>query len=167
MRFLLPIAFAAICGPTITAAEDFLAPVGDVILTVGGDIAQTNVGETLQFDYAMLEALDDTQIETSTIWTDGVSVFQGVSLHLLADVLGTTTGSLQATAINDYSVQIPVTDAIEGGPILAYLMDGERMSIRDKGPLWIIYPYDSASEYRSEVIYSRSIWQLDRIAVVK
>jgi hypothetical protein len=167
LRLSLAIAFAALSWPTLSVAQDFSAPTGNVMLTVSGDIAQTNVGDTLQFDYAMLTDLDDTQIETSTIWTDGVRVFQGVSLHLLAEVLGTSSGSLRATAINDYSVQIPVTDAIEGGPILAYLMDGEKMSVREKGPLWIIYPYDSASEYRSEVIYSRSIWQLDRIDVVK
>lgn len=167
MRLSFALTIAAVCWPAFAVAENFVAPAGDVILTVSGDIAQTNVGDTLQFDYDMLHALDNTKIETSTIWTDGVREFQGVALHLLADVLGTTSGSLRATAINDYSVQIPVTDATRGGPILAYAMDGKPMSVRDKGPLWIIYPYDTASEFRSEVIYSRSIWQLDRIDVVK
>jgi hypothetical protein len=37
------------------------------------------------------------------------------------------------------------------------------MSLRDKGPLWIIYPYDSKSDFRTEVVYSRSIWQRDRL----
>jgi hypothetical protein len=45
-------------------------------------------------------------------------------------------------------------------------MDGKTMSVRDKGPLWIIYPYDSSADYRTEVVYSRSIWQLDRIEAV-
>ena len=75
--------------------------------------------------------------------------------------------TLRATAINDYTVEIPVSDAVEGGPIIAYSVDGKPMSVRDKGPLWVIYPYDSGAQYRSEVIYSRSIWQLDRIEVVK
>ncbi|RYH00523.1 oxidoreductase, partial [Salipiger sp. IMCC34102] len=74
-------------------------------------------------------------------------------------------GTLLATAINDYTVEIPVSDAVEGGPIIAYQMDGAEMQVRDKGPLWIVYPYDDTPEYRSEVIYSRSIWQLDRIEV--
>ena len=39
--------------------------------------------------------------------------------------------------------------------------------MRDKGPLWIIYPYDQNTDYQTEVIYSRSIWQLDRIEVLK
>ena len=79
--------------------------------------------------------------------------------------MGVTDGTLLATAINDYTVEIPVSDAVPGGPIVAYLMDGQEMPVRDKGPLWIVYPYDSSAAYRSEVVYSRSIWQLDRIEV--
>ncbi len=39
------------------------------------------------------------------------------------------------------------------------------MSVREKGPLWIVYPYSSSPEFQNEVIYSRSIWQLNRITV--
>jgi hypothetical protein len=46
-------------------------------------------------------------------------------------------------------------------------MNGAEMSIRDKGPLWIVYPYDASDDFRSEVVYSRSIWQLDRIEVIR
>ena len=156
-----------IAGATFASADEYAAPQGEVILTVSGDIAQTNVNDTLQFDYEMLGALDDTIIETSTIWTDGVRRFQGVSLNVLIDLLDVKDGSLRATAINDYAVQIPVSDATPDGPILAYLVDDQKMSVREKGPLWVIYPYDRGPEFRSEVIFSRSIWQLDRIEVVK
>ena len=46
------------------------------------------------------------------------------------------------------------------------LRNGGRMSVRDKGPLWIVYPFDSSEEYQAELIYSRSIWQLVRIEVL-
>ena len=87
------------------------------------------------------------------------------ALEALLGAVGAEGTMLNATAINDYSVEIPVSDAVAGGPIVAYRMDGEPMSVRDKGPLWVVYPYDDVREYRSEVIYSRSIWQLDRIDV--
>ncbi len=144
-------------------AGELAAPEGDIILTVSGDIETTNAGDTAVFDLEMLKALDDTTVETSTIWTEGTQVFQGVSLDVLTDRLGISEGMLRATAINDYSVEIPVSDATEGGAVIAYMLNGETMSVRDKGPLWVIYPYDSDPDYRSEVIYSRSIWQLDRI----
>lgn len=152
-----------VLGALPVLAQDLAAPQGDVILTVSGQIDTTNAGDTAQFDLDMLEDLDATTFETSTIWSEGTHTFQGVSLKVLADRLGIDGATLRATAINDYSVDIPLTDAVEGGPIVAYKMDDATMSVRDKGPLWIVYPYDSDTAYRSEVIYSRSIWQLDRI----
>lgn len=146
-------------------AAGLKAPTGDVILTVSGAIHATNVGDTAQFDLASLVALDRTEVVTSTIWTKGTRTFEGVSLARLMEVLGVEEGTLLATAINDYTVQVPVSDAVEGGPIIAYHLDGEPMSLRDKGPLWIIYPFDTNPDYSSEVIYSRSIWQLNRIEV--
>jgi len=115
------------------------------------------------FDFAALEAFDAVTIETETIWTEGTQTFTGVSLAQFVTDLELTNGVLLASAINDYTVEIPVTDAVDGGPIIAYLNNGEPMSVRDKGPLWIVYPYDSDPKYQAETIYSRSIWQLNRI----
>lgn len=148
---------------TPLSADDIAIP----LLTVTGDINVTEGGDTLLLDRAALEALPATTFETSTIWTEGVHSFTGVSLADLAAELGVENGQFLATAINDYTVEIPVGDAVEGGPIIAYLMDDEEMSVRDKGPLWVIYPYDSDADFRSEVIYSRSIWQLDRLEIVQ
>jgi hypothetical protein len=51
--------------------------------------------------------------------------------------------------------------------MLALERDGAPMSVRDKGPIWVIYPYDSGSEWRSEQVFSRSIWHLNRIEVMQ
>lgn len=147
-------------------AEELAAPTGDVILTVTG-AEVTNIDGAAALDLAMLEAMGSTTIETSTIWTEGPQTFEGVSLELLIDRLGIEADRLSAVAINDYAVEIPTSDAVEGGPIIAYKMNGKVMSVRDKGPLWVIYPYDSDPAYQTEVIYSRSIWQLDRLDAVQ
>lgn len=155
-------------GPTASAqASDIAAPSGAAILTISGDIATTNVDDTLVFDAETLAGLGTVAIETSTIWTEGVNTFEGVPLKTLVDLVGAEDGQLRASAINDYTVEVPVADAVEDGPIVAYMVNGERMSVRDKGPLWIIYPYDQNAAYQTELIYSRSIWQLDRIEVVR
>ena len=147
-------------------AEDLASPTGDVILTISGNVAMTNGGAITQLDLEMLEALEATKIETSTIWTTGLQVFEGVSLAVLVKEFGVSGGTVRATAINDYTIEIPLTDAVAGGPIVAYRLNAEAMLVRNKGPLWIIYPYDAEVDYRSEVIYSRSIWQLDHIEAV-
>lgn len=167
--FRIPLlAFALAAGLALPAlAADLDQPTGNVILTVSGPLTTINVDGTAQFDLKMLEALDSTTFETTTIWTEGEHSFTGVSLDLLVDRLGLEGETLRATAINDYAIDIPLSDAVEGGPIVAYRMDGDTMSVRDKGPLWIVYPYDANPDYRTEVVYSRSIWQLDRIEVVE
>ncbi len=164
-QIFLAFGIVALSG-SITAA-DVAAPSGPVILTISGEISTTNAEDALKFDRASLMALEPATIKTSTIWTEGVHEFQGVSLKTLVDLIGVTEGTILATAINDYSVEIPVTDAVEGGALVAYQMDGKEMSVREKGPLWVVYPYDSDADFRSEVIYSRSIWQLDRLKIVQ
>lgn len=146
-------------------AEPLAPPVEEVVLTVSGNLGQTNTPEGAALDLAMLEAMSPVVIETSTIWTEGKQVFRGVPLATLLARLEAMGTVIRATALNDYTVEIPVSDAVEGGPILAFEQNGSRLSVRDKGPLWVVYPYDSASEYQSEVIYARSIWQVARMDV--
>lgn len=138
---------------------------GPVVLTVTGAITQTNAEGAAKLDLALLGAMGSVVVETTTIWTDGVQTFEGVELATLLAALGAEGTVLRAIAHNDYAVDIPVSDAVAGGPVVAYLRNGAAMSMRDKGPLWVIYPFDSSPEYQSELIYSRSIWQLDRIEV--
>ncbi|MGB7240704.1 MAG: oxidoreductase [Sulfitobacter sp.] len=141
-------------------------PAGEIVLTVSGDIKVTNTDGAVAFDMAMLEELGATTFETTTIWTEGVQTFVGVELQDLVKALGVDSGTLRASAVNDYAVEIPVSDAVESGPIIAFRRNGAEMSLREKGPLWIVYPFDNRPEYQSELIYSRSIWQLDRIEVL-
>jgi hypothetical protein len=131
----------------------------EVVLTVSG------LSEEKSFTIRELEEIGTEVVETTTIWTDGVQTFEGVPLHLLLGHLDVTSGELVASAINDYAISLPVEDALEPGPIIAFLRNGEQMAVRDKGPLWIIYPYDSAEEFQTEVVHARSIWQLNRIEI--
>lgn len=138
----------------------------DTILTVTGDVAAASEGTQWKFEENDLHALPLVQFETDTIWTEGTQRFEGVSLYTLLTHVGASNGTLLATAANDYTVSIPTSDAVENGPIIAYLRNGEKMSLRDKGPLWIVYPFAGNDSYKTEEYYSRSIWQLDRIEVV-
>lgn len=148
-----------------TYADDLSTPSGDVILTISGEITADNGNGAAAFDLEMLQALEATEITTDTNWTEGVHRFTGVRLDTLLEHVGASGMTISAVAINDYSVDIPTSDAQEDGPIVAYAMDGQPMSRRDKGPLWVIYPYASSNKFRTEVVYSRSIWQLDRMEI--
>lgn len=161
----------ACIAPTVWSGSQALAdglgdPAGEIVLTVSGDIKVTYTDGSVAFDMAMLEELGTTTFETTTIWTEGLQTFVGVELQSLLKALGVDSGTLRASVANDYAVEIPVSDAVESGPIIAFCRNGTKMSLREKGPLWIVYPFDNNTEYQSELIYSRSIWQLDRIEVL-
>jgi len=160
--------FATIRNAIAVTAVSLAIPAfaGDTILTVSGAVAPPANEEVWTFDMAELMALPAQNFETETIWTEGVQEFEGVSLLALLEHVGSTGSAIRAVALNDYAVSIPVADAVEGGPMVAYVRNGDEMSVRDKGPLWIIYPFDDNETYKSEEYYSRSIWQLDRIEIV-
>lgn len=166
-RFAAAAALASALFALPAGAETLPEPTGPVILTISGVIENTNGDGTAAFDLDMLRALGESEIVTETIWTPATHSFTGVRLKTLLDHVGAEGESITAMAINDYGVTIPVEDATETGPIVAYAMDGAQMSRRDKGPLWVIYPFSSSSDYRTEVIYSRSIWQLDRMTITE
>ncbi|NIY70852.1 molybdopterin-dependent oxidoreductase [Marivivens donghaensis] len=148
-------------------ADELARPEGDIILTVSGNIAHTNGDGIAEFDMEMLEEIGATSFDTATIWTDGVQTFTGVEMRTLLDYLGAEGSTVRATAINDYAVDIPNDEIEEGAELVAYARNGEPMSVRDKGPLWVVYPFDSSPELQTEVKYSRSIWQMDRIEVLE
>ncbi|SOC10410.1 molybdopterin-dependent oxidoreductase [Rhodobacter maris] len=154
------------------------APKGKILLTVTGALGTGNAPaladpvdksgatQVVQFDDAMLGALPRAEFATSTIWTSGESRFSGVPLREVLARLGVHAGQIRVIALNDYAVEIPLAELADEAPLLADRRNGQPMSIREKGPLWIVYPYDADPSYRNEVIYARSVWQVDRIEVL-
>lgn len=153
----------AFCVMVASACAATQSQAADPLLTVTPAAGQA---EVIALTREQLEVMPATTFRTTTTWTDGVRTFTGVALKDLLHALSLEGDVLRATALNDYSVDIPTSDAVQGGPIVAYLIDHQPFSVRDKGPLWIVYPYDSSADYQTEVIYSRSIWQLDRIEMI-
>lgn len=154
------VALCLICG------SGSVAVAGPVILTVTGLDAARYPDGMKQFDIEGLRALGQVEISTTSIWTDGKIRFTGVPMKTLTDSLGIDQDELRLHALNAYQVTFPLAEATDHAPVLAYAMDGKPMSVRDKGPIWLIYPYDEAAEYRTDTIFARSIWQLDRIEVL-
>lgn len=146
-------------GTSPAAALD--PPSGKVVLTLTGKVASGNGPDgTAIFDMALLERLPRRSFTTRTPWYAKPRRFTGVLLRDLLGAVGSAPARLNATALNDYRVEIPLEDVARGHAMLAYQLDEQPMSVRDKGPLVIIYPFDDKPELRSAVHYSRAIWQL-------
>ena len=125
----------------------------------------TNKDNTAQFDRPMLESLGMVTVETTTPWHEGKVKFEGVPVDKLMKQVGATGDRVVVTALNDYTTEIPMEDFAKYKVILAIKRNGEYMPVRDKGPLFIIYPYDSDPELKSQTYYARSAWQVAKIDV--
>ena len=156
---------AALWTATASLAADLPQPSGEVILTVKGNIAHSNAEGEARFDRAMLEALGTTQIKTRTPWHDGTVTFEGVPFKTLIEYVGGEGESVNAIALNDYGTTIPMTDIQETGVILATKLNGRDMEVRDKGPVFVIYPYDSDPALQTQTFYARSAWQVAELSV--
>lgn len=141
-------------------------PSGPVILTVTGNIANTNVESETQFDRAMLNALPQHEFETRTPWTEGINHYRGPLMRDLLAYLDTQSDAVHVAALNGYEAEIPATDFEKYDVILALAKDGEAIPIREYGPLWVLYPFDQDEALLSEKIRFRAVWQVMHINVL-
>jgi hypothetical protein len=91
--------------------------------------------------------------------------YEGVLARDLMKQVGATGSKLLATALNDYLAEIPLSDLTDYNVILAIKANGEYLPVRDKGPIFVVYPLDSDPGLLNNTIYSRCIWQLTRLTV--
>jgi hypothetical protein len=156
---------AAGLAAAVFGAAALEAPTGPVVLTLSGRVRSPNHGAEADFDMAMLERLPQTSFETKTPWYAQARKFTGPLLRDVLAAAGAEGTMLRARALNDYWVDLPFDDAQRHDPILARLLDDKPMRVRDKGPLFLIYPFDASPALRNTVYYSRSAWQLRAIEV--
>jgi hypothetical protein len=147
-------------GPAYTQQPANAAQGAMVILTAEGKLKD---GKRVELTLADLERLPRTAIRTTTPWHDGEQRFEGVLLADIVSHLGATGESMQVVALNKYRTMIPVSDFLKHRPILAFKRNGSTMGVKEKGPLFVIYPYDADPALRNELYFGRSAWQVRSI----
>ena len=155
---------AALAGPA--AAAGLAAPQGKALLEVAGAIERKNVGDTAVFDLAMLSGLGTEQLRTVTAWTEGEQLFEGVPLKRVLDAVGAHGDRLRAVALNDYASTLALDDPAAAHAFLAFKRNGSPMRVRDKGPLWIVFPWSDHPELVTDKIRTWSVWQLKSLEVM-
>jgi hypothetical protein len=162
----LPIfAFVAFLAALTGQAAALETPKGQVILTVSGAISQTNGPNVASFDRGMLDNLPKRLTRIETPWTKGMVAFEGPLGAALLDAVGAKGTTLKVVALNDYAAEIPVEDFRKWPVILATTKDGAEMPVRDKGPIFVIYPFDQDPGLYNERYFNRSVWQVKSIEV--
>jgi hypothetical protein len=163
--FLIGLVLALGAARAPLQAGDLPKPAGPVILTVGGAISHTNAPGRAEFDRAMLEDLGLVRLRTWTPWTEGEPEFEGVPAQRLMEAVGATGSEVRAVALNDFESTIPLADFERYPVLLAITMDGQQLRVRDKGPIWIVYPWSDHPELDDMPTRRKSVWQLRSLRV--
>lgn len=140
-------------------------PAGKVILKITGQVANRNSPDGAEFDLDMLEALGVTEMVTHTPWTKGERRFSGVPMKRLLEAVGASGETVKAVALNDYSIELPSSDFAAFDTLVATRLDGKPLRVRDKGPLWVVYPWSAYPEIDNVQYHGRSIWQVKQFEV--
>jgi len=126
-----------------------------------------NGNKVIALSRSDLEQLPQNSFTTTTIWTEGKIAFSGPSLKDVLATVGLDGQSVEAVAINDYKALIPAKLIGDRFPIVATRRNGEAFGRREKGPLWIVFPFDRSEEFQRELVFSSSVWQVIELHAVK
>jgi len=164
IKFIL-IFFLGFLSTPLYAENTLQEPKGNVVFSVVGNITNTNIDSQALFDLPMLLSLEQHVIVTDTPWIEGANKFEGPLLRDIIDFVGGQGSSVIATALNGYKVTIPYQDMIDYPVILALKQDDNFLSIRKRGPGWVIYPWSDNRSLQNNQYYTRSIWQLKKLEI--
>src|SRR5690242_16532957 len=95
-------------GPASAIALE--QPKGTPILEVTGNIQATNREGAAVFDRAMLEAMEQQTVETTTPWDNARVRYEGVPMAKLLSELKADGTQVRVLALNDYATVIPTED---------------------------------------------------------
>ncbi|GHA29519.1 molybdopterin-binding protein [Oceanisphaera arctica] len=140
-----------------------------VVLTLYGDIQlDDRQYDRLDFTLSELQALPQADITTAHPWVTQAHHYHGVDLNrLMARLFGhRRVVSLYLEALNGFSVAVDWPQISPFSPIIAWQEDERLMSRRNKGPLWLMLPYDRVPKVQQADFLHFMAWQLRVIRVL-
>lgn len=134
----------------------------NTLLTVENEIS----GYSQELSEVELLEFEQIIVETENEFVDGLAEFTGPRARDVLALLGEDGfDTVILVAANDYSVEVPLSDFDDYEVIFAMTQNGEKLSTRDKGPIWVIYPMSDHKELQDRVYNDRLIWQLVKVVV--
>jgi hypothetical protein len=157
--------YSTVSEGTLQAGEAVPAPSNEVVLTLSGQLNNTNLEETLAFDMQTLESIGLIEYTVPDPWLSEDVTYTGLLLTDLLAVADVEEGTqeLFVVALDDYATTIPFSDIEEWPVILATRSNNDYMDVANSGPTRIIFPYD---KYPNQVqARNMSAWNIKSIEI--
>ncbi|OKH19943.1 molybdopterin-dependent oxidoreductase [[Limnothrix rosea] IAM M-220] len=151
----------------LTLEKPLPIPKEEPILTVTGKIQAVNQGDQLQFDRPTIEKLQLIQYEIFDLFERKNVTFEGVLLNDLMDLwqIKPDATSLEITALNDYTITVPIQTTREIPILFALKQNGVYLERNYRGPAMLIVP---PFNEKPEIKIPRQdfwIWQIESVSV--
>lgn len=180
IRHVLAAAMMLAAGTASAAGLE--KPTGPAVLTVYGNVGNTNRGpldpfhdallhatnvefdEAAEFDLEMLEGLGMQAVETGYDTWPGKFRFEGPLLRDVLAAVGAEGRAVTAYALDGYGARIPAEQIEKHSVILALKRDGQWLGLGGRGPGWVVFPRDQTPELQAQDD-SGWVWAVVRIEV--
>src|SRR5471032_2597235 len=152
---------------SLLALLPLAASAAPLTLDVQGMIGRTNDVDhsVYHVSEAELLKLPVHTITTSATWTPK-STFSGPLLGDVLNLVDARADDIELRTIDDYSYTVSSREAERYGAILAYSMNGVRLTVSKFGPLFLIYPRDAyPSELTGSAAEAKFVWQIKGMVV--
>lgn len=137
------------------------------MLTISGKISKTNTPDgKYVMSYAELQKLGAQTIKSTTRYH--VGEFTGPKMRDVLALVGVKPDAtaVSVQAIDGYQQTIPIADFSKWDVIVAHSLNGDRLTVEKKGPLWIMYPIDKhPKELMNNATSMKLVWSLTGLEV--
>ena len=159
--------YTVVAPASLKAGDAIPAPTGDAIMTVSGAISVKNSGDTLVLDMATLEKFGLVKYEVSDPWLNTKATYSGVLMSDFLKFVGASPSAttVKFTALDDYQVDIAISDIQKWPILLATQANGEYMGADNNGPTRIIFPYDTHSEIDQVAYKDLWVWNIKTVEI--
>lgn len=144
---------------------DLAPPAGEVILEVSGNIRFTNGDDVAEFDREMINAIKVRTIQTNNHVVEEVVPYRGPILSEIIKSVGGKGSVVRVYALDDYVAELRWVDIEKYQVILATHENGKQLTIADKGPLFVVFPFSDYPELQQDAFYNQSVWQVKAIEI--
>jgi len=162
-----PTTYKVVSAGTLKPGDTVPHRTGPTVLTVDGKISQTNADNALKLDMETLESIGVIEYKVNDPFAKKNILYSGVLLSELLKVAGADKNATTLTlwALDDYSVDMKISDSDRWPVMIATKADGAYMPLDQKGPLISVFPFDNFPEIDHLTYDNQWLWALARITV--
>lgn len=159
--------YERVSSATLGAGAAIPAPAQDAVFTVSGNFTAKNAGATLALDLPTLEKFGLVKYKVNDPWLNANNEYTGVLVSDFLQTIGASPDAqtLHLVAIDDYTVELKISDLKKWPILLATQTNGKYMSIADKGPTRIIFPYDISPDLDKAAYKDFWVWSIKSMEV--